>query len=148
MHLLGNYEKRTAVQCQIPIVLRAKHAFPGSRHCAVLLFSQVPKKCTGLDPRSQSLLHFDIRNINKFARKNKFLALGVCFPQLCSSAGRSFTASEMMVKLLQTNCFVSNTMNSMKCLVNWIPLSIHIRLRNVQSHLIVGLGISQTNSDS
>jgi len=30
---------------------------------------------------------------SKFARKNNFLSLGVCFPQLCSSAGRMFAAS-------------------------------------------------------
>ena len=41
--------------------------------------------------RSKSPLHFDIRN--KFTWKNNFLALGVCFPQPCSSAGRRFVVS-------------------------------------------------------
>ena len=43
------------------------------------------------------------------------LALGVCFP--------TFT-------LLQTNRFWSTTNNSMKCLINWMSLSIRVRLRN------------------
>jgi len=60
-------------------------------HCAALLFSQVPKKCTDLD---LSLLYIlTSGTYSKFARKNNFLALGVCFPQPCSSAGRRFAAS-------------------------------------------------------
>ena len=41
-------------------------------------------------PRSESLLHFDTKlgTCSKFAWKNNFLALGVCFPQPCSSACR------------------------------------------------------------
>jgi len=44
-------------------------------------------------PRSQSLLHFVTGTYSKFARKNNFLALGVCFRKPCSSAGRRFAAS-------------------------------------------------------
>jgi len=33
------------------------------------------------------------------------------------------------------NCFVSTTKNSMKCVVNWIPLSIRVRSRNTQPRL-------------
>jgi len=36
----------------------------------------------------------------------------------------------------------------MKCVLNWIPLKIRVRSRNTQSHLKVGLSISQTNADS
>jgi len=65
--------------------------FLGSRHCAAVLFSQVPKKCTYLH---LSLLYILIwRTYSKFAWKNNFLALGVCFPRPCSSAGRKFAAS-------------------------------------------------------
>jgi len=72
--------------------LRAKHVFfPGSRHCAAFLFSQVPKKCTDL---GFSLLYIlTLGTYSKFARKDIFLAPGVCFPQPCSSAGRRFAAS-------------------------------------------------------
>jgi len=35
---------------------------------------------------------------SKFARKNNFLALGICFPQPCSSAGRRFAASRSLYK--------------------------------------------------
>ena len=56
-------------------------------------------------PRSQSPLHFDIRHIYKFTRKNIFLALGVCFPQPCSSAGSRFAASRSRLQTYQ--CIVS-----------------------------------------
>jgi len=65
--------------------------FPASRHCASVLQTQVPKLCTDLD---LSLLYILILGTcSKFTRKNNFLALGVCFPQPCSSAGRWFAAS-------------------------------------------------------
>jgi len=48
--------------------------------------------------RSQSSLHFGIRTYSKFARKNNFLALGVCFLQPCSSAGHMFAASRSRVQ--------------------------------------------------
>jgi len=60
-------------------------------HCAAVLQTQVPRLCTDLD---LGLLYILILGIySRFARKNNFLALGVCFPQPCSSAGRGFTAS-------------------------------------------------------
>jgi len=37
--------------------------------------------------------------------------------------------------LLPTNCFVSTTINLIKCLVNKIPLRIRVRSRNTQPHL-------------
>ena len=62
-----------------------------SRHCVAVLQTQVPKLCTDLDI---SLLYILIlRTYSKFARKNNFIALGVCFPQPCSSAGRTFAVS-------------------------------------------------------
>jgi len=52
--------------------------------------------CTDLD---LSLLYIlTLRTHSKFARKNNFLALGVCFPQPCSSAGRRFAASRSRVQ--------------------------------------------------
>jgi len=36
---------------------------------------------------------------------------------------------------LPTNCFVSTTKFSMKCVVNWIPLRIRVRSRNTQPYL-------------
>jgi len=42
------------------------------------------------------------------------------------------------ITLLSTNCCVSTTTNSKKCLVNWIPQRIHVRSKNVQLHLRLG----------
>ena len=65
--------------------------FFGSRHCALVLKTQVFKLCTDLD---LSLLHILIFGTHsKFAGKNNFLALGVCFLQPCSGAGRRFAVS-------------------------------------------------------
>ena len=63
--------------------LRAKHVF--------FLFLKVPKKYTDQD---LSLVYILILGkCSRLARKNNFLALGVWFPQPCSSAGRRFAAS-------------------------------------------------------
>jgi len=63
----------------------------GFCHCATVLQTQVPKLCTDLH---LSLLYILIlRTYSKFARKNHYLALGVCFPQPSSSAGRMFAVS-------------------------------------------------------
>jgi len=62
--------------------------FSGCRHCAAVLFSQVPKKCPDLD---LSLLYILILGRHsKFAWENNFVALVVYFPRPCSSAGRRF----------------------------------------------------------
>jgi len=65
--------------------------FLGIRHCATVLQTQVPTLCTDLN---LGLLYILIYGIySKFTRENNFLALGVCFPQPCSSAGRRFAES-------------------------------------------------------
>jgi len=64
--------------------------------CAAVLQTQVSKLCTALDP---GLLYILILGTySKFARKNDFLSLGVCFPQLCSSAGRRFATPRTRVQ--------------------------------------------------
>jgi len=100
VHFLGICEKKTAVQCQIPIVSSGEtRFFSGSRHCAAVFFLQMHKKCTDLD---LSLLYISSLGIySKFARKRNFLALGVCFPQPCSSAGRRFAASRSRLQNYQ-----------------------------------------------
>jgi len=57
---------------------------------------QVPNSCIDLD---LTLLYISILKTHaKFVRKNKILALGVCFPQSCSSAGCRFAASRSRLK--------------------------------------------------
>ena len=87
------------------------------------------------------------------------LALGVCFPQTCSSAGRRFAASrsrlhyhqrlEIIIDLpigfpinniislstVAANHVVSTKTISMKCFVNWNLLRFHVGWRNTQPHL-------------
>ena len=62
----------------------------GIGQCVAILFLQVPKKCTD----DLSLLYIlKLGTYSKVTCKNHFPALGVCFPQPCSSAGRRFAAS-------------------------------------------------------
>ena len=63
----------------------------GSWHCAAALFWQVPKLCTDLHLTLSHILI--LRTYTKFEWKHKMLALGVCFPQPCSSAGHRIAAS-------------------------------------------------------
>jgi hypothetical protein len=105
--------------------------FFGSRHCIIVLSSQVPKKCTDLD--SSLLYILMLGTYRKFARESNFLvlllstALLECWPQVCRF--------RITFTLLPTNCFVSTTTNLTKCLANWIPLRICVCLRNTQPHL-------------
>ena len=63
----------------------------GFCHCGAVLQTQVPKLGTALD---LGLLYILIvGTYSKFARKNNFLSLGVCFPQPRSSADRRFAES-------------------------------------------------------
>jgi len=107
----------------------------GSRHCAAAFSLQVPKSCTDLDPTLPYIS--TIGTHKKFVRKNKMLALGVCLPQPCLSAGRRFAASRSRLNYYEqfrfhNNEFVSRTTNSMKCVVNWIPLNTHVRFENTK----------------
>ena len=52
-------------------------------------------------PRSQSPLHFDSQNTYQIWMENKMLALGVCLPQTCSSAGRMLAASRSSLQYYQ-----------------------------------------------
>jgi len=70
--------------------LRAKHIF--FRKSPLRNGSLFASKKIVHRPRSQSPLHFDIRNIYQL-HSEKSRAFGVCFLQPCSSAGRRFAAS-------------------------------------------------------
>ena len=133
MHVLGTAKREQLRNAKFRFFLRAKHIFFGIWHCAAVLFSQVPKKCTDLD---MDLLYILIMGTySKFARKKNFLsarrllsaALLERWPQICRV--------KITFKALPTNRFVSTTKNWMKCVVNWIPLRIRVRSRNTQPHL-------------
>jgi len=88
--------------------------FFASRHCTAVLFSQVLKKCTDL---KLSLLHILISGTyGKFARKNNFLALGVCFPQPCSSAGAGLLRQDYVyITTDELFRFHNNELDEMPC---------------------------------
>ena len=102
--------------------------FFGSRHCAVILFSQVPKKNTNLN---QTLLYiFILGTCGKFVRKDHFLALGVStallerWPQVCR-VKIMFTVILIIVSFPPQK-------KSMTCVVNWILLRIRVRFTHAQ----------------
>ena len=117
---------------KIRLFLRQNTFFFGSRHCASVLQTKVPKLCTDLD---LSLLYIlTLGTYSKFAQK-KFpsarrllsAALLERWPQVCRV--------KVTFTVLPTNRFVSTTKTSMKCVVNWIPQRIRVRSRNTQPHL-------------
>jgi len=87
-------------------------------------------------PRSQPPLHVDIGNVSKFTWKFfsstwRLLSPALLEPRRSPQVCRvKITFTELLM-----NCFVFTTKNSMKCVVNWIPLRIRVRLRNTQPHL-------------
>ena len=90
-----NYPEIANEQFEFEIIndkIREKTCFDvgkiGFCHCAAVLQTHVPKLCTDLDLGLLYILASG--TYSKFARRNKFLALGVCSPQPCSSAGRRF----------------------------------------------------------
>ena len=112
------------------------------RHCASVLFSQVPKKCTELDLNILYILTSGI--YSKFARKRNFPALCVCFSQPCSSAGRRFATSRSRLQYYQR--IVSGRLRHNQLLGLYHMKS---QIECVLLFLIkMGLGIYQTNVDS
>ena len=107
----------------------------GSWHCAAEFSLQVPKSCTDLD---QTLFYISTWGTHiEFARKIKMLALVVGLPQPCMPENwPQVCRVKITFELLRTICFVSMTTNSMKCIVNWIPLNTHVCFVNSQPCLI------------
>ena len=66
---------------------------------------QVPKVM--YTPRSHSPLLFHIEKYSRFVWEFKMLAISVCFPQPCPSAGRRFASIQITVGWLPNNWFVS-----------------------------------------
>jgi len=62
----------------------------GVCRCTVAFVLQGPTLCT--DPNATVIYILIWRTYCTFVWENKMLALGVCFPQPCSSAGRTFPA--------------------------------------------------------
>jgi len=108
-------------------------------HHVVAFCLQEQKKCTDLNP---TLLYIWIlRTVGKFARKNKNASAQRLLPADVLERWLQVCCVKITFTLLQTNCFASTTANLMKCPLNWIPLRIRVRSRNVtQSHLKHGVG--------
>ena len=124
VHNFGTCDWRTAAQWQKMVFPASKHLFPPQMSP---LRSGSPNACPAVvqRPRSQSPQHFDIRNLQQIHSKNNFLALGVCFPQPCSSSGRRFAASRSRVQNYQRIVSFPQHKFPMKNVVNWmIPLRI------------------------
>jgi len=80
-------------------------------------------------PKSHWTFLLIVEIYSKCVWKNKMRALGVCFPQLYSSAGCMFAATRSLLDYYwQIGSFLQRT--SMKHLVNWLPLRIGVRSTN------------------
>jgi len=101
-------------------------------HCAAVLFSKVPKKWKDLD---FSLLYILILGTcGKFARKNNFLALGVCFPQTCWSAGRRFAVSRSLLHYYWRIVSFPQQQIGWNAFWTGFHLRIRVRLRSALPH--------------
>jgi len=88
------------IKCNVKITCQTRFLIK-RRHCAAAFFLQVSKLCTDVD---QSLLYIALlRTYSTFAKKNKMLTLGVCFPQPCSSAGGRFAVSTLCLNYYRKN---------------------------------------------
>ena len=85
----NTWKKNAAAGRRLLTCLTAK--FVRICQCAAAFFLQVLKLCTELDLTLLYILEW--RTYSKFAGEDNFLALGVCFPQSCSSAGHMFAMS-------------------------------------------------------
>jgi len=105
--------------------------------CAAAFSLPMLRLGTDLDP---TLLYILILGTyRRFERGNDFLALGVSFPQPCSSAGRMFADSRSRLHYYPR--IVSFPQKGIWwCLVNWIPLRIRDYSRNTQPYLKMRLG--------
>jgi len=88
-------------------------------------------------PRSQSRLHFDMGNPWQIHLEKYFTSTRRLLPADMLERWPQICRVRLPFILLTTNCFVCTTANSMKCLVNWIPLRIRVRLTNTQPHLVI-----------
>jgi len=121
VHFVGTCEKKTAVQCQFL-------TFPAGE---TRFFRKSPLRSGSLFASTQKV-HWDLYlsllyiltlgEYSKFARGNSFLALGVCFPQPCSSAGCRFAASRSRLQYCRRIVSFPQQKKSKKCVVNWITL--------------------------
>jgi len=95
-------------------------------------FRKSPLRCGSPNACAQNLRLLYILILgtySKFARKHNFLALDVCFPQLCSSAGRRSAVSRSRVQNYRRIVLFPQQKKSMKCVVDWIPLTIRVRCK-------------------
>ena len=86
VHNFGTCIQRTAAQWQNPIFHASKHVF--FRKSPLRIGSPNASTEVVHRARSQSPLHSESGTYSRFVRNINFLALGVCFPQPCLSAGR------------------------------------------------------------
>jgi len=117
-----------AVQCRLP---NKKRVWPQNLSEVDTAQPQSFGKlcmCTDLD--RTLLCNLILRTCTKFVWKHKMPALGVCFLQPCSSAGCRFATSTSRLQYYRQNVSFPQKKKLMKCVVNWIPLRIHVRSRN------------------
>jgi len=89
----------------------------GFCHCAAVLHTQVLKLCTDLD---LSLLYILISGTYiKFARKNDFPLLSVCFPQPCSRLAACLPCQDHVYKPTDESFrFYNKNFKEMRCKVD------------------------------
>ena len=78
---------------------------------------------------------FDSQNMYQIRLENSNFSVRCLSPVDMLERWLQVSRVKIMFTVLPTNRFVSTTIFLMKCVVNWIPLRIHVRSRNTQPHL-------------
>jgi len=133
VHTLGTCEENGTAQCTAAFrflnafgrKIRRKSALRSSILLASHELINSCNSCTDLD---KTLLYISISGTySKCVRDPTKIALGVCLPQPCPSAGRMFAASRSRLnQYCSIDSFPQKT-HSMKYFENWIPLNPHAR---------------------
>jgi len=113
----------------MPFLMRAKHVL-FSEVATVHLFSfrKYPKKVHR--HRSRSVLHFVIGCMEQFTSRKKNSSARRSLPAALLERWSQVCRHRTTLTLLHDELFRFYKMNSMKCLVHWIPLRIRVRSRN------------------
>ena len=106
----------------------------GSQHCAAEVFLKVLKSCA-LRPRSDSPLHFDMKNIQQIRTGQYNASTRRCLTLLPAGMLQHrphVCRVKSTFEFLLNNWFFSTPKKLIKLFVEWIPFNIHVCLNHTQ----------------
>ena len=133
LHILCTCEKRTAAQCQIQILPAGETSFSlnlAKRSGSLFASTQKVNRF-----KYQSPLHFDIGNIWQICLENNSPSARCLLPADMHERWPHRLPRQDHIYITNDELFRFHKKNSIKCIVNWVPLRVRVRSRNTQPHL-------------